>query len=77
MKITLKSFGFIDFEIVSDLLLLLLWQGGMRAIISIGVIHAFILVSFIVSIASLGINHIGFDEIWDRAVDSGRIHSPE
>lgn len=53
------------------------FQGGLRAIVSIGLIHAVILLMSIVSIASLGVYHVGLKEIWDRSVVGGRIVPPE
>lgn len=53
------------------------FQGGLKAIISIGVIHAFILASTLVTIAAMGIYHVGIDDVWNRSVGGGRIISPE
>lgn len=53
------------------------FQGGLEAIISIGVIHAIILITSIVSIASFGVYHVGMTKIWNRTVAGGRIIPPE
>ncbi|XP_031621524.1 sodium-coupled monocarboxylate transporter 2-like [Contarinia nasturtii] len=51
--------------------------GGLKAIISIGCVHAIILTLSIVAIASLGVYHVGLDEIWSRSVVGGRIDTPD
>ncbi|XP_055327149.1 sodium-coupled monocarboxylate transporter 2-like isoform X2 [Sitodiplosis mosellana] len=51
--------------------------GGLKAIISIGLIHALILVASIVAIALLGVYHVGLAEIWTRSVVGGRIVPPD
>lgn len=51
--------------------------GGLKAVVYTDLLQSFVMIASITIVAILGINQTGgFTEVWDRAVEGGRIFQP-
>lgn len=64
--------------VVSYICVIYTMLGGIKAVVWTDVLQAFVILASVTLVAILGIVRTGgFMEVWDRAVEGGRIFPPE